>query len=220
LAGHRDRHAYPEDGVLKETCLHQVRLRKAELFVGGLKILVVEQRDLDGRVERQRDGKELSEATGDGLILRAALIPEDVSARALGDEARGVTKGRRRRRGRASREDGENEKRCRANHRETSLVALDASDVVGAEAWRSCTWEWSIPGMSGISGIAGASGDGEDDAEDRGARTEGASSARGELGSFALVGGSVPSAQAASAAAAPNANTARPFVGPITSVSG
>jgi hypothetical protein len=71
-----------QDRVPQEPRLHQVRLRDAELGVHGLQRAIVEQRDLDRRVEAELSREQLPDALGSGLVVRGALVPDHGAARA------------------------------------------------------------------------------------------------------------------------------------------
>jgi hypothetical protein len=94
-SSHRNGHAAGQGRVLQKARLHEIGLGDAEVFVEGLQVLVVEQRDLDRGVDREVASEQRAHASRDRAVVGAASIPEDVPPRARFDESRGVAKRRR-----------------------------------------------------------------------------------------------------------------------------
>lgn len=184
-APRRDRkfEAAAEDRVLEETRLHEIRLRDAQILEGSLEMPVVEQRDLDGAVDRQLARKKSAETACSSRVLFVSLIPMDLAIDPRANEPRGVLKRRFRRGRRATRQrKGENEQNAHV-HREPSCE--EGIDIPGMD----------IPGIDDMDGAADAG----DEAVETGLIEEpmrGASAAFGLAGSLAFLGGKSPSAHA------------------------
>src|SRR4029453_11052630 len=64
-----------ERGVLKQTCFHQIGLRDTKLFVGRLQIVIIQERDLYGRIRSEWTAQQRSDSGLRFGVFRASSIP-------------------------------------------------------------------------------------------------------------------------------------------------
>jgi hypothetical protein len=147
-AGQWEEHAGVEQRVLEKTRLHQVGLRNAELRIRGLKIAVVQQRDLDGVVSGQAPFEQRPEPIARLLVQLDAAVPMNPHRRAFLDRGAQLGKASVRVHRRAAREADEQAQPQRGGQVSHRAASCTFSTAMIARFCRSIVNRMLSPGLS------------------------------------------------------------------------